>query len=166
MPQPQTPRCPRRSLHSRATWRPMYKGMGQHRRSAGCPGQRTRSELSNSAPPAYKNTQINFGVCTGHRRDRDRRTAYSAATHRGRPRNRRQNSPNPNRGPAQGGRTPRPAGPNGPNRSPKWPQCRRHPIHNRSRRPKRALFSRRQNVPHAPLMAGRSRSTGSVRSHA
>ena len=51
-------------------------------------------------------------------------------THRGRPPNRRQNSPNPNRGPAQGGQTPQPAGPNGPNRSPKWPLRRRYPIHN------------------------------------
>ena len=96
---------------------------------------------------ACKNTQISSGVRTGRRRDRDRHTAYSARTHRDRPPNRRQKSPDPNRGPAQGGRTPRPAGPSGPNRSPKWPQRRRHPIHNRSRRPWRAHFSRRRNVP-------------------
>ena len=56
-------------------------------------------------------------------------------------------APTTNQGPAQGGRTPRHAGPNGPNRSPKWPERRRHPIHNRSRRPRRAHFSRRRNVP-------------------
>ena len=55
--------------------------------------------------------------------------------------------PNPNRGPARGERTAQPAGPNGPNRSPKWPQRRRHPIRNRSRRPQHARFSHGRNVP-------------------
>ena len=100
MPQPRTTRCPRRGLHSRATWQPMCETSGQHRSSAGCPGPRTRSELSNFAAPAYKNTQTSFGVCTGHTRDRDRHTAYSAATHQSRLPNRHQNNPGPNRGPA------------------------------------------------------------------
>ena len=147
MPQPRTPRYPRHGLHSRTTWRPMCGSTAQHRRSAGCPGPRTRNELSNSAPPAYKNTRIDFGLCTGRRRDRDRHTAYSAATHRSQPPNRRQSSPNANRGPARGERTPQLAGPNGPNRSPKWPQRRRHPIRNRSRGPQHARFSHGRNVP-------------------
>ena len=101
----------------------------------------------NSAPPAYKNTQTGFGVCEGHRRDRDRHTAYSTATHRSWPPNRHQNNPGPSRGPARGERTPRPAEPNGPNRSQKRPQRHHHSIHNRRERPQRAHLSRRRNVP-------------------
>ena len=147
MPQPQTPRCPRRGSHSLATWQPTYQNTGQQGRNAGCPGPRKRNEPSNFAPPAYKNTQPNFGVCTDHKRGKDRHTAYFTATHQSRPPNRHQNNPGPSRGPVQGEQTPRPAGPNGPNQNQKRPQRRHRPIHNRSQRPQRAHSSRQQNVP-------------------
>ena len=164
MPQPRAPSCPRRGLHSRASWQPMCESTGQHRRSAECPGQRTRSALSNSAPTAYRNTQISFGVCTDHRRDRDRRTAYSAATHQSRPPNRHQNNPGRNRGPAQGERTPRPARPNGPNRS--GPSTIANRSSTEAEGPSMPIFHAGGTCRHAPRMARQRRSTGSIRSHA
>ena len=63
------------------------------------------------------------------------------------PKNRHQKNPGPRPGPLSGVRTPRPAGPNGPNRNRKRPQRRNRLTHNRSQRPKRAHSSRRQNLP-------------------
>ena len=137
--------CPRRVSHSLATWQPTYEDTGQQGRNAGCPGPRTRNERSSFAPPAYKNTQTNFVVCTDHNRGKDRHTAYFTATHRSRPPNRHQKNPGQNRSPVQGERTPRPAGPNRPNRSQKRPQHRHRPIHNRSQRPQRAHSSGQRN---------------------
>ena len=56
-------------------------------------------------------------------------------------------TPSQKRGPVQGERTPRPARPNGPNRSQKRPQHRHRPIRNRRQRPQRAHSSRQRNVP-------------------
>ena len=57
-------------------------------------------------------------VCTDHERGKDQHTTYfKTATHRSRPPNWHQNNPGIGRGPVQGERTPRQAGPNSPNRS-------------------------------------------------
>ena len=82
------------------------------------------------------------------REGKDRHIAsFKTATRRSRPPHRHQNNPGPSRGLVQGQRTPRPAGPNGPNRNQKRPQRHHRLIHKRSQRPKRAHSSRRRNVP-------------------
>ena len=166
MLQPRTPRYPRHGLHSRATWRPMCRSTGQQRRSAGCPGPRTRNEHSNSAPPAYKNRRIDFRVCTGRRRDRDRRTAYSAATHQSQPPNRRKSSPNPNRGPARGERTPQPAGPKAQTGAQSGPSAAATRSTTEAEGPSMPAFHTGGTCRHAARMARRRRSTRSIRSHA
>ena len=120
MPQPETPRCPRRGSHSLASWQPPYENTGHHRPNAGCPVPRTRNNPSNFAPPACKNTQTNFAVCSDPVTDKDGHTAcFTTATRRSQPPSRRQKKPSPSRGLFLKGPASRADGPNNPSREPK-----------------------------------------------
>ena len=150
MPQPQTPRYPRCGSRSLATWLNTYANTGLHRRNAGCPGTRTRNELSNMAPPTCKNTRTNFEVCTDPVRDKHQHTASSTtsttATRRSQPPSRRQNKPGPRQGLVLRGQASRPARPNDRNRSRKRRQCCHRWNHSRSVSPRRAHSSRWRSV--------------------
>ena len=90
MPQPQTPRCPRRGSLSLATWQRTSENTGHHGRNAGCPAPRTRNKPSNLAPPACKKTRTKFEVCTDPVRDKDRHTeSFKTTTPRSQPPSRR-----------------------------------------------------------------------------
>ena len=166
MPQPRTPRCPRRCLHSRATLRPMCEGTGQHRRSAGCPRPQTRSGLPHSAPPACKNTQISCGVCTGRRRDRDRRTAYSPRRTETGPLTGARTAPSQTEAPPRGGERLGPPGQAAQTGAQSGPGAAATRSKTEAEGPGVPTFRAGRTCRHEPRIARRRRSTGSVRSHA